>query len=75
MDGHFVPNLTFGPTVIESIRHLTQKIFDVHLMINPAQPFLKNYADAGADIITVHAEADKDLERSLKYPHQCLAAV
>ena len=67
MDGHFVPNLTFGPPVIRSIRPVTDKTFDVHLMIDPAQPFLKDYADAGADIITVHAEADKHLDRSLQF--------
>ena len=66
MDGHFVPNLTFGPPVIKSIRPVTDKTFDVHLMINPAQPFLEDYAAAGADIITVHAEADKHLDRSLQ---------
>ena len=67
MDGHFVPNLTFGPPVIKCIRPHTDKVFDVHLMISPAQPFLKDYADAGADIITVHAEADPHLDRSLQY--------
>lgn len=66
MDGHFVPNLTFGPAVIKAIRPHTKKAFDVHLMINPAQPYLKDYADAGADIITVHAEADAHLDRSLQ---------
>ena len=66
MDGHFVPNLTFGPPVIQCIRPHTNKPFDVHLMINPAQPYLKNYADAGADIITVHSEADHHLDRSLQ---------
>ena len=66
MDGHFVPNLTFGPPIIQCIRPCTTKIFDVHLMINPAQPYLKDYADAGADIITVHAEADLHLDRSLQ---------
>lgn len=66
MDGHFVPNLTFGPPIIECIRPCTTKVFDVHLMINPAQPYLKDYADAGADIITVHAEADLHLDRSLQ---------
>ena len=65
MDGHFVPNLTFGPPVIECIRPCTTKIFDVHLMINPAQPYLRDYADAGADIITVHAEAEASLLRML----------
>jgi len=67
MDGHFVPNLTFGPPVIKCIRPHTDKVFDVHLMINPAQPFLQDYADAGADIITVHAEADVHLDRSLQF--------
>jgi ribulose-phosphate 3-epimerase len=66
MDGHFVPNLTFGPPVIKCIRPYSDKLFDVHLMIDPAQPFLKDYADAGADLITVHAEADKHLHRSLQ---------
>ena len=66
MDGHFVPNLTFGPPVIRNIRPVTEKVFDVHLMINPAQPHLSDYAEAGADIITVHVEADADLDRSLQ---------
>lgn len=66
MDGHFVPNLTFGPPIIESIRSCTTRIFDVHLMITPAQPYLEDYAAAGADIITVHAEADPHLDRSLQ---------
>lgn len=66
MDGHFVPNLTIGPMVVKAIRPHTAKPLDVHLMIDPAQPFLKEYADAGADIITVHAEADKHLDRSLQ---------
>jgi len=67
MDGHFVPNMTFGPCVIKAIRSYTDKPFDVHLMIDPAQPYLKDYADAGADLITVHAEADKHLHRSVQY--------
>jgi ribulose-phosphate 3-epimerase len=66
MDGHFVPNLTFGPCVIGAIRPYTNKPFDVHLMIDPAQPSLSEYAAAGADIITVHAEADTHLDRSLQ---------
>ena len=66
MDGHFVPNLTFGPPVIRNIRPVTEKGFEVHLMINPAQPHLSDYAEAGADIITVHVEADADLDRSLQ---------
>ncbi len=67
MDGHFVPNLTFGPPVIECIRPHTKKIFDVHLMIAPADPYLEDYAKAGADIITVHAEAGPHLDRSLQF--------
>ncbi len=66
MDGHFVPNLTFGPPVIKCIRSWTDKPFDVHLMIDPAQVYLGDYAKAGADIITVHAEADKHLDRSIQ---------
>ena len=66
MDGHFVPNLTFGPPVIKCLRPVTNKPFDVHLMINPAQPYLQDYAEAGADIITVHVEADPHLDRSLQ---------
>ncbi len=66
MDGHFVPNLTFGPPVIKCIRSWTDKPFDVHLMIDPAQQYLEDYAKAGADIITVHAEADTHLDRSLQ---------
>ena len=66
MDGHFVPNLSFGPPIIKCIRPHSDKVFDVHLMIDPAQPYLEDYAVAGADIITVHAEADKHLDRSLQ---------
>lgn len=66
MDGHFVPNLTLGPPIISKLRPHTEKPFDVHLMIDPAQPYLQEYANAGADIITVHAEADKHLDRSLQ---------
>jgi ribulose-phosphate 3-epimerase len=66
MDGHFVPNLTIGPVVIRAIRPYTNKLLDVHLMINPAQPYLSDFAAAGADIITVHAEADLHLDRSLQ---------
>lgn len=66
MDGHFVPNLTFGPPVIKSIRAATQKIFDVHLMVAPVDPLLHLFADAGADIITIHAEAGPHLHRSLQ---------
>ena len=66
MDGHFVPNLSFGPTIIKAIRSHTKKPFDVHLMIDPAAPYLADYANAGADIITVHCEADKHLHRNLQ---------
>lgn len=66
MDGHFVPNLTFGPPIIKAIRPWTEKVFDVHLMIDPAQPYLEDYAKAGADYITVHAEADRHIDRSLQ---------
>ncbi|TVS00280.1 MAG: ribulose-phosphate 3-epimerase [Rhodospirillales bacterium] len=66
MDGHFVPNLTFGPPVIAAVRGWTDKPFDVHLMVDPAQPLLSDFAEAGADIITVHAEADIHLDRSLQ---------
>ncbi|MGL4397079.1 MAG: ribulose-phosphate 3-epimerase [Hyphomicrobium sp.] len=66
MDGHFVPNITFGPPVIKAVRGASKKIFDVHLMIAPADPYLAQFADAGADIITVHAEAGPHLDRSLQ---------
>lgn len=65
MDGHFVPNITIGPCVIKSIRKFSKLPFDVHLMIEPADPYLKDFADAGADIITVHAEATTHLDRTL----------
>jgi ribulose-phosphate 3-epimerase len=66
MDGHFVPNITFGPPVIKAVRNRTDKIFDCHLMIEPCDPFLGAFADAGCDIITVHAEATTHLDRSLQ---------
>lgn len=66
MDGHFVPNITFGAPVIKAVRHASKKIFDVHLMIAPADPYLEAFAAAGADIITVHAEAGPHLDRSLQ---------
>ncbi|TIW04249.1 MAG: ribulose-phosphate 3-epimerase, partial [Mesorhizobium sp.] len=66
MDGHFVPNITFGPPVIKAIRNRTDKVFDCHLMITPADPYLAAFADAGCDIITVHAEAGMHLDRSLQ---------
>ena len=66
MDGHFVPNITFGPPVVRSIRDRTDKVFDCHLMIEPADPYLPAFAEAGADIITVHAEAGPHLDRTLQ---------
>lgn len=66
MDGHFVPNLTIGPAVIKALRPHSTLPFDVHLMIAPVDPFIPAYADAGADIITVHAEAGPHLHRSLQ---------
>jgi ribulose-phosphate 3-epimerase len=66
MDGHFVPNITFGPPVVKAIRRASPKIFDVHLMIDPADPYLEAFAEAGADIITVHAEAGAHLDRTLQ---------
>ncbi len=66
MDGHFVPNITFGAPVMQSIRKVTPKCFDVHLMISPADPYLTQFAAAGADLITVHAEAGPHLDRSLQ---------
>ncbi|QEE12074.1 ribulose-phosphate 3-epimerase [Bartonella krasnovii] len=66
MDGHFVPNITFGPEVVKALRPLTKVIFDVHLMIKPVDPYLEAFAKAGADIITIHAEASPHLHRSLQ---------
>ncbi|MBO6725186.1 MAG: ribulose-phosphate 3-epimerase [Rhizobiaceae bacterium] len=66
MDGHFVPNITFGAPVIKAIRSRTDAVFDCHLMIAPTDPYLAAFADAGADIITVHAEAGPHLDRSLQ---------
>ena len=65
MDGHFVPNLTIGPEVIKKLRPLTKKIFDVHLMIAPVDNFIKDFAKAGADIITFHPEATPDISRTI----------
>ena len=66
MDGHFVPNLTIGPEVIKKLRPLTKKIFDVHLMISPVDKFIKDFANAGADIITFHPEATPDVSKTIK---------
>ena len=65
MDGHFVPNITIGPEVINKLRKYTKLTFDVHLMISPVDNFITNFAEAGADIITIHPEATKDLISSI----------
>ena len=65
MDGHFVPNLTIGPPVIKNLRKYTKLPFDVHLMISPVHEYIENYADAGADIITIHPEATENLKESI----------
>ena len=65
MDGHFVPNLTIGPPVIKALRHYSTLPFDVHLMISPVHKYIKDYAESGADIITIHPEATDDLKLSV----------
>ena len=65
MDGHFVPNLTIGPPVIKALRKYTNIPFDVHLMINPVHKYIKDYAESGADIITIHPEATSSLQESI----------
>lgn len=67
MDGHFVPNITIGPDVVKALRPHSKKLFDVHLMIAPCDPFIEAFAKAGSDIITVHAEAGPHLDRSLAF--------
>jgi len=66
MDGHFVPNLTIGPSVVKALRPHSKKIFDVHLMIAPVDPYIKDFAEAGADIITVHPESGPHLHRTVQ---------
>ena len=66
MDGHFVPNLTIGPPIIKTLRKYTKLPFDVHLMISPVHKYIKDYADAGADIITIHPEATENLKNSIQ---------
>ena len=66
MDGHFVPNLTIGPDVIKKIRPITKKVFDVHLMIAPVDNFIKDFAEAGADIITFHPEATQNISKTIE---------
>ncbi len=65
MDGHFVPNLTIGPMVVEAVRRSTDRFVDVHLMIDPVDPYLGDFVDAGADMVTVHVEACRHLDRTL----------
>jgi ribulose-phosphate 3-epimerase len=67
MDGHFVPNLTMGPPIIKALRRYTKLPFDVHLMISPVHKYIQDYADAGADIITIHPEATENLKNSIKH--------
>ena len=67
MDGHFVPNLTIGPPIIKALRRHTKLPFDIHLMISPVHKYIKDYAEAGADIITIHPEATEDLKKSIDY--------
>jgi len=69
MDGHFVPNITIGPDVVKALRPHSDKPFDVHLMISPVDPYLEAFADAGADIITVHPEAGPHIHRTLQAIH------
>jgi ribulose-phosphate 3-epimerase len=66
MDGHFVPNITIGPAVVKALRPHTAKVFDVHLMIEPVDPYLEAFAEAGSDIITVHAEAGPHIHRTVQ---------
>jgi ribulose-phosphate 3-epimerase len=71
MDGHFVPNLTFGAPVVKAIRGATKKVFDVHLMIAPVDPLIEDFVDAGSDIITAHVEAGPHLHRTLQAIKAC----
>lgn len=66
MDGHFVPNITFGPPVVRALRPHSPKVFDCHLMIEPADPFIEAFAEAGADIITVHPESGPHIHRTIQ---------
>ena len=71
MDGHFVPNITFGPQLVKAIRPYSRKCFDTHLMIEPVDPYVQAFAEAGADRIIVHAEATRHLERTLQLIAAC----
>jgi ribulose-phosphate 3-epimerase len=77
MDGHFVPNITIGPMVVKALRPHTKKVFDVHLMIQPVDPYIEAFADAGADIITFHPEAGPHAHRTVQAIHAagCKAGV
>ena len=66
MDGHYVPNITFGPNIVKSIRKVTSKILDVHLMIKPVKIYIKEFIEAGSDIITFHPEADENVQEIIK---------
>ncbi len=66
MDGHYVPNITFGPNIVKSLRKVTSKILDVHLMIKPVKQYINEFVEAGSDIITFHPEADDDPEEIIK---------
>jgi ribulose-phosphate 3-epimerase len=71
MDGHFVPNISIGPGVVRAIRPYTDKVLDVHLMISPVDPFVEEFAEAGADIITVHPEAGAHVHRTIQLVRSC----
>jgi ribulose-phosphate 3-epimerase len=71
MDGHFVPNISIGPGVVRAIRPYTDKVLDVHLMISPVDPYVEEFAEAGADIITVHPEAGPHVHRTLQLVRGC----
>ena len=71
MDGHFVPNISIGPGVVRAIRPYTDKVLDVHLMISPVDPYVEEFAEAGADIITVHPEAGPHIHRTLQLVRGC----
>ena len=66
MDGHYVPNITFGPNIVRSLRKITTKVLDVHLMIKPVLPYLEEFIEAGSDIISFHPEADSNTQDIIK---------
>ena len=77
MDGHYVPNITFGPNIVKSLRPITTKVLDVHLMISPVKKFIDSFIDAGADIISFHPEADKKSTDIIKHikAYNCKAGI